>query len=263
MYLMESALEARRLEAKTDATLVRDRLRMVGVKRGMRLLDAGAGSGAVSRVMCDMVGDTGRVFALDRSAERAAVADHLALEASIGNLHVVTGDVYDSPLRRGSFDLVWAEFLVEYLDDPQRAVVAMSSLVAPGGKLVVGELDGHGLFHYPLPDDVAAGLNVLSAALQGAFDPFAGRKVYHWLYQAGLKDIRVHMLPYHFYPGTAPHDAVAQWRTKFTILAPRVAVRFGGQLAYEKWIERFLAMLADPAVFTYSVLFLVEGTVAV
>jgi hypothetical protein len=43
-----------------------------------------------------------------------------------------------------------------------------------------------------------------------------------------------------------------QWRTKFAILAPRVSAQFGGQAAYERWVERFLAMFEDASVFTYS-----------
>ena len=149
--------------------------------------------------------------------------------------------------------------MVEQADS---AIAALSSLVAPGGKLVVGELDGHGLFHHPLPDDVADGLNVLASARNGAFDPFAGRKLFHRLHRAGLRDICVHLLPYHFSAGSAPQSAVEQGRMKFTILGPRVSEHVGGRETYDRWVARFLEMLEDPSVFTYSVLFLVEGTVS-
>src|SRR5260370_38381880 len=47
-YLMESALEAERLEAKTDSESVRHRLELVGLRRGRRPVDAGAAAGAGS-----------------------------------------------------------------------------------------------------------------------------------------------------------------------------------------------------------------------
>ena len=50
-YLMESPEEADRLEAKTDAALSERLLRQAGLTTGMRVLDAGAGTGAVARVM--------------------------------------------------------------------------------------------------------------------------------------------------------------------------------------------------------------------
>jgi len=49
---------------------------------------------------------------------------------------------------------------------------------------------------------------------------------------------------------------------KFTILGPRVSEHVGGRETYDLWVARFLEMLEDPSVFTYSVLFLVEGTVS-
>ena len=49
---------------------------------------------------------------------------------------------------------------------------------------------------------------------------------------------------------------------KFAILAPRGSAHFGGRAAYERWVERVLAIFEDPSAFTYSGLFRVEGTVA-
>jgi ubiquinone/menaquinone biosynthesis C-methylase UbiE len=110
---MESDREAGRLEAKTDAKLVRQRLQLAQVKPGMRVLDAGAGSGAVSRVMCDMVTSRGEVVALDQSMRRAAFTAARATEEGINNLRVVAGDLYRSPFPAHSFDMVWCEFVFE------------------------------------------------------------------------------------------------------------------------------------------------------
>ena len=50
-YLMENPAEASRLEAKTDPAVTERLLSWAGVAAGMRALDAGAGTGAVARVM--------------------------------------------------------------------------------------------------------------------------------------------------------------------------------------------------------------------
>lgn len=258
-YLMENPNEPERLEAKTDPTDVARRLELVGLRPGMVALDAGAGTGAIARVMADRVGPDGRVVALDFSAERTAWGASKARQEGAHNLHFVRGDLYAPPLT-GSFDFVWCEFVVEYLADPDRALRALIELVAPGGKLVVGDLDGNGFFHYPLPAGLADALATLEKALAGAFDPFAGRKLFHRLRRAGLSDLRVHALPYHLYAGTAPDAAMANWELKLETIRPRGERALGSAEAYRQFRDAFLAHLRDPDVLNYSVLFLVEWT---
>ena len=57
-YLMESAFEPERLEKKTDPAETRRQLLLVGVEPGQRVLDAGGGTGAVSRVIPARIPDT-------------------------------------------------------------------------------------------------------------------------------------------------------------------------------------------------------------
>src|SRR5689334_15201344 len=150
MYIMESGREAQRLEAKTDLEQIRQRLKLVEVAPGMCVLDAGAGSGAIARVMCDMVSPAGEVIALERSRQRIDFISSKVSEERLRNLHPVQADLFSPPLKAESFDLVWCEFVFEYLTEPDRAARVLAELVRPGGKLVIADLDGNGMFHYPL-----------------------------------------------------------------------------------------------------------------
>src|SRR5215475_583270 len=96
-YLMESTHEAARLEAKTEPQRLRSRLELVGLRPGMRALDAGAGTGAVARVMAEMVGRRGRVMALDFSPERGEQGAIIARGEQIENLRFVVGDLKRPP----------------------------------------------------------------------------------------------------------------------------------------------------------------------
>jgi hypothetical protein len=107
---------------------------------------------------------------------------------------------------------------------------------------------------------VQRGLEKLERALRARFDPYAGRKLYSHFRRAGLSEIDVHMLPYHLYGGAAPAQAMENWRAKLETLRP-IVVPVMGALPYDEWRGEFLAMLADQEVFTYSVLFVVEGRV--
>jgi hypothetical protein len=123
----------------------------------------------------------------------------------------------------------------------------------------VGDLDGNALFHYPMPPELEEGLPRLMAALEGRFDPYAGRKLFHRFRRAGLSDVRVHVLPYHLYAGAASEHDMLNWTAKFATLRPAGERAFGSKEAWERFGERFLDLLRDPDALTYSILFLVEG----
>lgn len=254
---MENPREVERLEAKTDAAVALGQLALVGLAPGMAVLDAGSGSGAVARAIAGAVGPGGRVVALDGSPQRSAAGR--ARATGLANLAFLAGDVYAPPLREGCFDLVWSRFLFGYLSDPDRALARLAALARPGGKVVVGEVDGHGLFHWPLPPRVAAGLPRFEAALSGVFDPYAGRKLYHRFRRAGLERVKVHVQPYHLYTDAFPEEQRLNWRLKLETLRPAGVRALGGEAEYDAFATEYLRMLEDPEVLTYSVLVLVEG----
>ena len=257
-YLMESTEEAARLEGKTQAEETRRQLALVGLAPGMRALDAGAGTGAVAREMAAMVGPSGSVVAVDQSAHRAASGAILA-QTQAPNLTFATGDLYAPPLPEGSFDFIWCRFVFEYLAEPDLVVARLQRLLKPGGKLVLGDLDGNALFHYPLPPEVERGLGLLMGALEGRFDPYAGRKLFTRLRKAGLEEIKVHHLPYHLIAGPATPRDLANWEAKVRTLRPAGVQALGSPEAWDRFSGQFMDLLNDPDALTYSTLFLVEG----
>lgn len=258
-YIMESELEAERLEAKTDSALTRSLLQRVSFQPGMRALDAGAATGAVARVMAQWEGNKAEVVALDGSAHRLSVGRKLAEAEGLSNLSFIQGDLYAPPLAPQSFDFVWCRFVFEYLNDPDLALRQLIDLTRPGGKVVVGNQDGDFLFHHPLPEALAPGLSRLESALKGRFDPYAGRKLFHRFRKAGLVDIQVHCLPYHLFAGTIPQRDRNNWVAKFQTVRPLGVAVLGGEAAYDAFVKAYLEMLDDPDSLTYSMLFLVEG----
>ena len=256
-YVMEHAGEAERLERKTDDAKSEEQLRLVGIREGMRALDLGAGSGAVTRVMARLVGPSGRATAFDGSKERL---DHgRTLAADVPNLDFVQGDIYAPGLPAGVFDLVWSRFVFSYLAEPARAVAAITPLLRVGGVLALADIDGNGLFHFPMSEKLAGGLAKLERAFAGRFDPLVGRKLFHFVRSAGLEQIRVHVLPYHLYPGTAPDEAVENWREKLSTIRPIAERAFGSATDYEAFVEAFLGHLRDPETYTYSTLHIAVG----
>lgn len=257
---MEHASEAERLEAKTEASVTERLLSLVGLSGGMRALDAGAGTGAVARVMSRLVGPSGSVVALDRSVERLGHGERLAREAGTENLTFMTADLEAGPIDAPPFDFVWCRFVFEYLANPDRALTNLVASTRIGGKVIVGDLDGNAVFHHPCPPEVETGLARVVQTLEGRFDPYAGRKLYARFKRQNLKDVSVHAEPYHLYAGAAPETAMQNWTEKLATIRPAALGAFDSEVAYDRWAASFLELLRDPNSFTYSVLVLVQGT---
>jgi ubiquinone/menaquinone biosynthesis C-methylase UbiE len=258
-YLMENPDEADRLEAKTDVVMAERLLRLTGLAPGMAALDAGAGSGAVARIMSRIVGEAGRVVALDRSSDRLSFGRLRARGASLTNVEFAEGDLEAHAPARGPYDFVWCRFVFEYMQEPDRALAHLIEATRVGGKVVVADLDGNALFHYPMSEAVERGLARIVPALRGRFDAHAGLKLYHRFKRASLADVHVHVEPYHVYAGAASAAHIANWEQKLRTIRPLAEQAMGGPGLYEIWAAEFIDMLRDPAVFTYSTLIVVEG----
>ena len=73
-YFMESAEEEIRLELKTNEESVRSYALWCGLQPGMRVLDAGCGSGKTSCILHDMAQPGGSVLGIDFSERRVDYA---------------------------------------------------------------------------------------------------------------------------------------------------------------------------------------------
>jgi ubiquinone/menaquinone biosynthesis C-methylase UbiE len=259
-YLMESPDEAARLEAKTDDRLSARLLEHAGLGAGMSAADVGAGTGAVARVMSRIVGERGRVAAIDQSADRLAEGARVAKALDITNLEFLPTELGDQPLPGGPYDFVWCRFVFEYLADPDRVLGGLIRSLAVGGKLAIADLDGNAVQHYPYSVELERDMAVVLKALEGRFDPHAGRKLFSRMRQhAALTNVRVHIEPYHLYAGAAPESALANWEQKLRTIRSSVLANCSAEFDYDRFESNYLKMLRDPNTLTYSTLILVDA----
>jgi len=111
------------------ADLGRRLVELAGPATGDRVLDVGAGRGAVARAALDA---GCAVTAVDSSPGmcRRLAADH-------PELTVRQGDAGSLDFPDGSFDLVTSGFVVQVLDDPASALAQFHRVLAPGGRVAV------------------------------------------------------------------------------------------------------------------------------
>jgi len=107
----------------------------LGLKDGMRILDAGCGTGEALQWLSDAVAPQGAVVGLDLAAAHVAAA---RAHAPRGVL-VLQADVRQPPLAPCSFDLVWSVNTVNHLREPLAGVHGLAKLLAPGGRMAVGQ----------------------------------------------------------------------------------------------------------------------------
>lgn len=119
---------------------------------GWRVLDLGAGLGAMSILAAERVGRAGSVLAVDPSAAmRRVMQVRLALGGHRHDVEVVDGRGETLPLADATVDAVCSLNVLHHLDDLDRATVELARVVRPGGRLVLVDE------HFTHPDHPASG----------------------------------------------------------------------------------------------------------
>jgi SAM-dependent methyltransferase len=178
----------RALETLLDPGTIRH-LESLGVERGWRCLEVGAGGGSIAAWLCDRVAPDGAVVATDLDTTVLA-------ELSRPNLDVRVHDVQEGELPEAEFDLVHLRLLLAWLGDPLTAARRLTATLKPGGWLLAEEMDFVSVAPDPRlePDAAALFRRVLEAhnavlAAQHTFDPTYGRRLASDLADAGLERI--------------------------------------------------------------------------
>ena len=101
---------------------------------GMSVLDAGCGTGAITKGIAEAVGPAGVVIGVDRA--RGLIERARAHCASLPNLRFEEGDATSLDYEH-RFDVVTAARTLQWIADPKAALRRMTRAAKPGGLLVV------------------------------------------------------------------------------------------------------------------------------
>ena len=260
-YIMEDIEEILRLETKTDLEAARKQAEWCGLRPGLRVLDAGCGTGLVTSILHEMILPGGEIVGLDNSEERI----HFAQEkyGTSSSIHFRQLDLRDSIDGMGEFDLIWSRFFLEFyrLESPD-IVKNLRDCLKPGGYLCLLDLDHNALNHYEMPARME---EILFKAMrkmekENNFDPYVGRKLYAYLYDLGFKNIEMDLRPHHLIYGEMSEKDLFNWGKKW-----EAAVRHAGDLIGEYpggvagLASDFMHFFRDTRRFTYTPLILCKG----
>jgi SAM-dependent methyltransferase len=152
-------------------------LRRVQIAGRRRVLDLGCGAGAVTRELVRRV--PGPVVALDWNLKMLT-----RQPASLAGAARVCGDAMQLPFGSETFDLVFSQFTLLWLD-PQAAVAEVCRVLRPDGVLVAIEPDFGGLIEFP--PAIATRKLWCDALLRAGGEPEIGRRLPGLLAAAGFK----------------------------------------------------------------------------
>lgn len=107
----------------------------LGLRPGMRILDAGCGAGDALPWLLDEVKPSGHVVGIDLSAAHVGAARHHARD----NVEVLQGDILQAPLPPASFDFIWCVNTINHLHDPTQGIRKLAGLLRPGGRIALGQ----------------------------------------------------------------------------------------------------------------------------
>lgn len=170
------------MSARTASDRAAFALRLM--RPGSRVLDAGCGTGTITRGFVPLVGDTGLVVGVDPDP------DQLPGESTV---EFVAGSVYALPVSSNSFDVVFAHALFEYLTSPADALAEIRRVLRPGGRLALSTPDWSRARLRPRTANVDAALRghyLLHRRTGG--DPFSGRRIAELVTRAGFQEVHTH-----------------------------------------------------------------------
>ncbi|MGH8231792.1 MAG: class I SAM-dependent methyltransferase [Steroidobacteraceae bacterium] len=210
---------------------------------GMRVLDAGCGTGEGLVGLARSVGESGLALGLELSRPHLAGTRALLPPTAA----IVQADLLRAPLRAAQFDLVWTVNTVNHLRDPVAGICALSELLKPGGRVALGQ-------SALLPDLLFAWdarlERVTNEAVRAYYRDRYGlseqqltgvRALVGWLRSAELLNVTVRTWPIE---RIAPLDAVTEEYLREVIFRGTWGERLRPYLSAEDFQQ--LARLSDP-----------------
>lgn len=256
-YAIHSDEECERLEAQALLAPVSNHIKHIPAKPGMRILDAGCGSGNMAREIAkafpssDVVGVDLRDKYLDYAAWRAK-------SEGLKNLDFEVADVRSLPFPDASFDIIWTKYLLQWVAEPMRAMREFARVLKPGGVLVSANFDGFAVVNEP-PDPALQPL--IDFFFNRVVDPFIGRKMAGMCHSAEFTDIAVTMETDRVFTVVGKIDAQRRrnWETQWAAARGHAVALFGSEALADAYNDRFLAYQDRPDTATYCTLYVVHA----
>jgi ubiquinone/menaquinone biosynthesis C-methylase UbiE len=256
-YFMEDPREAERLEQKVNPEAWVKKYLERFLRPESEVLCVGCGPGSILRAV-SAFHPTIRATGIDISQRRIEQARERSVE--FPKLQFFCGNATEMQFARRTFDVVMTRMLLQYLSQKEKAVAEMVRVAKPGATVLLQDLDGQLIWHYPEDTVMTNAVSRVTGALaESGFDPLVGRKLFWLAQKAGLEEIEVQVEPYHLVVGEIDPTSSQQWKLKLEIARPSMVRALGSEKEADEQIRRFMDYLRRPDTLTYSNVFTITG----
>ena len=111
-------------------------LARLGLRGGESVLEIGCGTGALTHPLAEVVGERGRVVAVDISEPMLGASRQRIAEHGLRNVTLHSGDAQVFAFEPAAFDLATSRMGVMFFAEPVAAFRNIRSALKPGGRLV-------------------------------------------------------------------------------------------------------------------------------
>ena len=116
---------------------------------GEQVVDVGCGAGLDTLIAAEQVGPTGRVIAVDMTADMRAKTERGARDLGLANVEVREGFAEGLPVKDDSVDVIISNGVVNLCPDKRAVFKEMLRVLKPGGRMQIGDI----LVHKEVPQD--------------------------------------------------------------------------------------------------------------
>jgi len=186
-YYLEDTKEFDRLEKQATHTSysLDEELKHLTIPREAKILDAGCGSGLLSRYLVDKEKALD-VEACDFSDLRIQQAKNYS-KGKYSDIKYQKADLLNLPYEDEAFDIIISRFVFEYLPSPVDTVKELKRVLKKGGTLYLIDLDGVFLNYWTQNKQLNKQIKKLKENIE--IDLYVGRKLAGFIHQAGFKSI--------------------------------------------------------------------------
>ena len=110
------------------------------IEPGMTVLDVGPGNGRYTIETARVVGDKGKVVAIDIEPKMIARLTSRAQAEGVANLEARIASIYDLPFEDNTFDAIYMITVIGEIPQPGRALGEFHRVLKPSGTLAFSEV---------------------------------------------------------------------------------------------------------------------------
>lgn len=205
---------------------------------GSLVLEAGCGVGAQTVTLLRN-SPGAKLICIDISQDSLEEARSRVRDEGLEGATFRCADIFHLPFDEKSFDHVFVCFVLEHLQQPRNALIALKAMIKEGGTITVIEGDhGSAYFH---PDSVAARRNIeclVRLQERSGGNALIGRELYPLLQGAGFNEI--HVSPRMVYVDASKPELVEGFTRKtFTAMVEGVEEEAiaSGMISKEEWAK--------------------------